>query len=73
MSGLTDEQRAEIERQVKAATEALDAKYAAKAGAFRAWINAHPLTAARVIGSACLLAGFAIGAKFGAAILRAFA
>jgi hypothetical protein len=63
MSGLTEEQRAEIERQVKAAAAEIDAKYTAKAHQFRDWINAHPVAAARVIGTACLLLGFVAGAS----------
>ncbi len=70
MSGLTDEQKAEIARQVKEATAALDAKYAAKASAFRAWINAHPLAAVRVIGVACLVIGFVAGASRLGALAR---
>lgn len=63
MSGLTEEQIAEIDRRVKAATAELDAKYAAKAHQFRDWINAHPLAAARVIGTACVVIGFVAGAS----------
>lgn len=41
--------------------ETLDAKYTEKAKGFREWIVANPLKAARVIGTVCVLVGYAAG------------
>ncbi len=61
MEGLTDEQKRYLDERFKQMEKDLDAKYAAKARDFRAWIVANPLPAARVIGVVCLAAGAMAG------------
>lgn len=63
MSAFTPEQQAEINAAVAKVKTDLDAKYSKGAHAFRDWITAKPLPAARVIGTACLVAGLLIGWK----------
>lgn len=70
MSAFTPEQQAEIDAAVAKVKTELDAKYSKGAHAFRDWITAHPLPAARVIGSACLVAGLLIGWKLAPVLNR---
>ena len=57
MSTFTPEQQAELDAAIAKAKTDIKAEYDARGTALRAWINAHPLAAARVIGTVCLLAG----------------
>ncbi len=72
MSAFTPEQQAEIDAAVAKVKTDLDAKYSKGAHAFRDWITAHPLPAARVIGTVCLVGGFALGARFWPTLARLF-
>lgn len=49
-----------LRTEFSAQMEKLDAAYSKDAHQFRDWINANPLPAARVIGSACVAFGAAI-------------
>lgn len=68
MSTFTPEQQAEIDAAIAKAKADLKAEYDARGTALRAWINAHPLAAARIIGAlvpvAFVLGWFAHGLKF---------
>lgn len=72
MSAFTPEQQAEIDAAVARMKTELDAKYSKGAHAFRDWITAKPLPAARVIGTACLLIGIVAGWKAAPLLSRLF-